>query len=162
VGLGRVVFALTAAGRGGILRAMTRAWLAVALVALAAPAPAWAGKREADDLRRQIDVQRSGAGDLERLDDRRTVVDEITMLRTWIDEAVSQHQKEKFDRVRDVLDRCAAQSELIRQKIVASRLTAQADEREAALTASRQKVEQTKTAIGEATVKKKAMEMNAK
>jgi hypothetical protein len=39
--------------------------------------PAWAGKREMEDLPRQIDSQRSGAGDLERFDERRSVTDEI-------------------------------------------------------------------------------------
>ncbi len=139
---------------------MMRLWLAVGLLALAAPA--WAGKREADDLRRQINVHRSGAGDLERLDERRAVTDELTVLRAWVDEAVTQHQKEDFDKVREVLDRCAAQSELIRQKIAASKLTAQAVEREAAVKHSKEKVERTKTAIEQAVVNKKALEMNAK
>jgi hypothetical protein len=137
-----------------------RLWLVVGLLALAGPA--WAGKREAEDLRRQIDVQRSGVGDLERLDERRAVTDELTLLRAWIDEAVTQHQKGGFDEVREVLDRCAAQSELIRQKIAASKLSAQAVEREAAVKRSKEKVERTKVAIDQATVNKKALEMNVR
>ncbi len=137
-----------------------RLWLVVGLMALAGPA--WAASREADDLRRQIDVQRSGVGDLERLDDRRAVTDELTLLRAWLDEAMTQHQKKEFDRVREVLDRCTVQSELIRQRIVASTLTAQAVEREAAVKRSKEKVERTKVAIEQAAVNKKALEMNAK
>jgi len=129
---------------------------------LALTAPAWAGRREADDLKRQIEVQRAGMGDLERLDDRRAVPDELALLRSWIDEATTQHQKEEWDRVREVLDRVSAQSELIRQKINAAKMSAQAADREAALKRSREKVERTKAAIQQATVNKKALEMNAK
>ncbi len=139
---------------------MTRLWLAVGLLALATPA--WAAKREADDLRRQIDIHRSAVGDLERLDERRAVTDELTLLRTWIDEALRQLQKEKLDKAREVLDRCATQSELIRQKITASKLTAETVEREAAVSRSKEKVQRTKTAIEQAAVNKKALEMNSK
>jgi hypothetical protein len=129
---------------------------------LALSVPAWAGKREMEDLRRQIDSQRSGTGDLERLDERRAVTDEITMLRSWIDEAATQLQKEELDKTREVLDRCVAQSELVRQKTSASRLSAQAGDKEAALKRSRERVEKTKLAIGQATINKKALEMNTK
>jgi hypothetical protein len=124
--------------------------------------PAWAGKREVEDLRRQIDSQRSSAGDLERLDERRTVTDEITMLRSWIDEAATQLQKDELDKVREVLDRCVAQTELIRQKTVAARMTGQANDKEATLKRARERNEKTKVAIQQATINKKAMEMNTK
>jgi hypothetical protein len=138
-----------------------RIWLIVLFMALAA-APAWAGSREADDLRRQIDVQRAGAGDLERLDERRSVTEDITLLRAWIDEAVTLHQKEEFDDVRKVLDRCAAQSELIRQRIIVSKLTAQAVEREGAVERAKEKVARTRAAIEQGGANQKAPEMNAK
>ena len=49
---------------------------------LAAPRTAMAG--EEDDLQRQIETQRSGANDLDRLDELRATTDEITLLRTWL------------------------------------------------------------------------------
>jgi hypothetical protein len=129
---------------------------------LALVAPAWAGKREADDLKRQIDVQRTGIGDLERLDEKRSAVDELALLKSWVDEATNQHTKEEFDRVREVLDRVTAQAELIRQRITASKASAVAADREAALKRSKEKVERTKAAIQQATINKKALEMNTK
>ena len=46
---------------------------------------------EEDDLQRQIETQRSGAADLERLDELKAVTDEITLLRSWLDEASRSH-----------------------------------------------------------------------
>jgi hypothetical protein len=124
----------------------------------------WSGSAEArpEDLKREIESQQSAIADLERLDDRRAVTDEITLLHSWLDEAWGQFSKEDYDRVREILDRTIAQAELIRQKITASRMTAQAVERENAARASRQKVERTKAALQQAFIKKKALEMNAK
>src|SRR5688572_32114516 len=85
-----------------------------------------AGKAEQSDLRRQIDSQRSAVADLERLDDTRKTVGETALLRSWLDEADAQHAKEEWDQVRLVLDRCIAQTELIRQKTPAATLTAPA------------------------------------
>jgi hypothetical protein len=123
---------------------------------------AWAGKRELEDLRRQIDSQRSAAGDLERLDEKRAVTDEVTTLRSWVDEATTQLQKDELDKVREVLDRCLAQGELIRQKITSTRLIAQAIDKETALKKARDRNEKTKVAIQQATINKKALELNAK
>jgi hypothetical protein len=114
------------------------------------------------DLKRQLDAGRAAVADLERLDDRRGVSDELALLRTWYDEAGNWLAKEEFDRVREVLDRTTAQSELIRQKITASKLTAQANERDAQHRALRARIDQTKQAHQQAQVKKQAMEMNAK
>ncbi len=150
---------MTLRARGEMLSCM-RFSLVVALM-LWCP-PAWAGKREAEDLRRQIDSQRSGAGDLERLDERRAVTDEITMLRSWIDEAATQLQKDELDKVREVLDRCVAQTELIRQKTTAGRMTAGAVDKEGALKRARERNEKTKLAIQQATINKKALELNTK
>src|SRR5262249_25537093 len=116
---------------------MTRRWtrtvapaLALAVALLAARA-ARAG--EEDDLQRQIETQRTGATDLERRDELHATGDEITRLKSWLDEAWSLRAKHEYDQVREVLDRCLAQAELIRQKITASKLRAQAQKREAAL-----------------------------
>jgi hypothetical protein len=79
---------------------------------------AFAGQ-EAEDLKRQIESQRAAVSDLERLDDRHLVTDEITLLKSWLDEAWQQYSKEEWKRVREVVDRCIAQAELIRQKITA-------------------------------------------
>ena len=89
---------------------------------LAGPA-ALANKREVSDLTREIDTQRAAAADLERLDDQRAVTAETTNLRSWLDEASSQLAKEEMDKTREVLARCIAQSELIRQKIAAAKGT---------------------------------------
>lgn len=127
-----------------------------------APLRAWAGKAEASDLRRQIDSQRSAVSDLERLDDTHKTAGETALLRSWLDEADAQHAKQEWDLVRLVLDRCIAQTELIRQKTLAAKLGAQADDRERAAKASKEKLERTKRELAEAQVNKKAMEVNAK
>ncbi len=134
-------------------------YVAVALLAFAGAAH---GKSPAADLQREIEAGRTAVADLERLDERHAATDETAVLRTWFDEAGTWLSKEEFDRVREVLDRCNAESELIRQKIAATRLTAQANEREAALKAVRSKLEQTRQQLQQAQVKKQAMEMNAK
>jgi hypothetical protein len=125
-------------------------------------APAFANKREIADLKREIDTQRAAATDLERLDDQRAVTDESTLLRSWLDEASSQLAKEELDKTREVLARCIAQAELIRQKITATRGTRAANDREAALKASRAKVDKTKRDLQQATIDKKALELNNK
>jgi hypothetical protein len=126
------------------------------------PGRAEASRREADDLRREIDAQRAAVIDLERLDADRAVPDEIANLKTWLDEATGQLGKEEMNRVREVLDRCIAQAELIRQKINAAKLTAQMRDRDAALKRLREKIERTRQQLQQTTVAKKAMEMNAK
>jgi hypothetical protein len=124
--------------------------------------PAWAGARELADLKREIDTQRAAATDLERLDELRAITDEATLLRSWLDEASSQLAKEETDKTREVLARCIAQAELIRQKVAASKGTHHANQREAALKASRDKVERTRRDLQQATIDKKALEMNTK
>jgi hypothetical protein len=137
-----------------------RSWIAA--LALLALAPAARAGREKADLQRDIDAQRAAVADFERLDEKRAVTDEITLLRTWLDEASAQFAKEEWDKVREVLDRCVAQAELLRQKIAATKLGAQAQGREAAVKASRDKIEKTRAALQQALVTKKAMEMNNK
>ena len=118
--------------------------------------------QEAEDLKRQIESQRAAVSDLERLDDKRLVTDEITMLRSWLDEAWNQYSKEEWKRVREVVDRCIAQAELIRNKITALKMTAYASDRETAVRTTHEKVERTKRQLLEAQATKKAMEMNSK
>jgi predicted transcriptional regulator len=122
---------------------------------------AFAGQ-EAEDLKRQIESQRAAVSDLERLDDRHMVTDEITLLKSWLDEAWQQYSKEEWKKVREVVDRCIAQAELIRDKITAAKMTAYANDREAAVRATRDKIERTKKALLDAQSTKKALEMTSK
>ena len=122
----------------------------------AAPRDVMAG--EEDDLQRQIETQRAGVNDLDRLDDLRATTDEITLLRTWLDEAWNLRSKHEYDQVREVLDRCIAQAELVRQKISAAKLRAQMQKREATVNELRAKIASTKKALQETQVKKRALE----
>ncbi len=123
--------------------------------------PAFAGQEE-QDLKRQIESERAAVSDLERIDDRHLVTDEITLLKSWLDEAWQQYSKEEWKRVREVVDRCIAQAELIRQKSTAGKMTAYANDREAAVRSTREKIERTKKALLDAQSTKKALEMTSK
>lgn len=118
--------------------------------------------QEAEDLKRQIESQRAAVADLERLDDRHMVTDEITLLKSWLDEAWNQYSKEEWKKVREVVDRCIAQAQLIRDKITASKMTAYARDREAAVKATRDKIDHTKKQLLDAQSTKKALEMTNK
>lgn len=122
---------------------------------------AFAGQ-ESEDLKRQIESQRAAVSDLERLDDRHMVTDEITLLKSWLDEAWQQYSKEEWKKVREVVDRCIAQAELIRDKITAAKMTAYANDRESAVRATREKIDRTKKALLDAQSTKKALEMTSK
>ena len=122
---------------------------------------AFAGQ-ESEDLKRQIESQRAAVSDLERLDDRHMVTDEITLLKSWLDEAWQQYSKEEWKKVREVVDRCIAQAELIRQKITAAKMTAYANDREAAVRTTRERIQKTKAALLDAQSTKKALEMTSK
>jgi hypothetical protein len=121
--------------------------------------PAYAGS---NDIQREIKVQQSAANDLAALDTGKLVQDEIALLKTWLDEAYNRQAKDQNGRAREVLERCQAQSDLIRQKLAAAKAKAEADAHEKAARDARDKVQRTKKALDDATVKKKAMEMNAK
>jgi predicted nucleic acid-binding Zn-ribbon protein len=138
------------------MRRLMSAVLAVAIGVLGTARAARAG--EEDDLQRQIETQRAGMSDLERLDDLRATTDEITLLKSWLDEAWSLRSKHEYDLVREVLDRCLAQAELIRQKIAAAKLRAQVQRREAALKEVRTKIASARKALQETTIKKRALE----
>jgi hypothetical protein len=120
--------------------------------------PRSAAAGEEDDLQRQIETQRAGVNDLDRLDDARATTDEITLLRAWLDEAWNLRSKHEYDQVREVLDRCISQAELVRQKISAARLRAQVQKRDATVNELRAKIAATKKALQETQVKKQALE----
>jgi hypothetical protein len=112
---------------------------------------------EEDDLQRQIETQRAGASDLERLDEIKSTTDEITLLKSWLDEAWSLRSKHEYDQVREVLDRCLAQAELIRQRIAAAKLRAQVQRHELALRELRGKIDHASKQLEDTVVKKKAL-----
>ena len=113
---------------------------------------------EEDDLQREIDTQRVSVADLERLDELKATGDEITLLRSWLDEAWSLRSKHEYDQVREVLERTRKQADLIRAKITASKLRAQATSREASLADVRGRIERTKKALADTLKRKKAIE----
>jgi hypothetical protein len=135
---------------------------AVALAMLMTTTTRTASAGEEDDLQRQIETQRAGVSDIERLDELHAAGDEITLLKAWLDEAWALRAKHEYDQVREVLDRALAQAELIRQKISASKLRALADKREAALQETRRKTDQARKALADTIVKKRALEAGSK
>ena len=130
------------------------------LALAAAPRAVLAG--EEDDLQREIDTQRVSVADLERLDELKATGDEIAQLRSWLDEAWSLRSKHEYDQVREVLERTRKQADLIRAKITASKLRAQAHAREAALDDMRARIARTKKALADTMKKKKALEGSEK
>jgi hypothetical protein len=135
--------------------------LQVLLIAIGLAVATGAQAGEEDDLQRQIETQRSGVSDLERLDELKATTDEIVLLRAWLDEAWNLRSKHDYDQVREVLDRCLKQADLIREKITVSKLRAQAQKREAALQETRAKIARTRKALQDTTLKKKVLEGGA-
>jgi hypothetical protein len=117
---------------------------------------------EADDLQRMIDTSKQAANDLERLDEQRSVREEITLMRVWLDTAWRLRSEQKYDEVRVVLDRCQAQGDMIRQKIVATKATAEATRKEEEVRKVREKIARIRQAIQEATLQKAALEAKVK
>ena len=117
---------------------------------------------EEDDLQREIDTQRVSVADLERLDELKATGDEITQLRSWLDEAWNLRSKHEYDQVREVLERTRKQADLIRAKITASKLRAQANAREAGLADVRARIARTQKALADTVKKKKAIEGSEK
>jgi len=113
---------------------------------------------EDDDLQRQIDTQKSGVTDLEHLDTRHAAASEIQRLSDWLGAAWDLRNKHEPDAAREVLDRCLAQAELIRQFIAAATTKADVDAGEAHLKKTRAEIAQKKQALKEAEVKKKTLE----
>jgi hypothetical protein len=130
------------------------------LAAGVAPGAARAG--EADDLQVMIDRARNGVPDLERQDERGATRDEASVLRMWLDEAWKLRSEQKYDEVRIVLDRCDAQAAMIREKIAAAKVTAQANERDQTLKRLRENIEKARRDIMKAITDKAALEARAK
>jgi len=142
-----------------MVRPMRRLWI-LSVVVLLHAAGARAGN--SNDIQREIKAQQSAANDLTALDTNRQVQDEIALLKTWLDEAWDKQAKDQGGRAREALDRCLAQADLIRQKLMAAKAKADADAHEKAARDARERVKKTQKALDDANVKKKAMEMNAK
>lgn len=138
----------------------TFALLAAALAATAVASPVHAG--EADDLQRMIDSARQNAVDLERLDEQRAVREDLTVMRMWLDEAWKLRTQQKYDAVRIVWDRIDAQAAMIRHRITASQLMAQAAKKEAEVQAIRDEIDRTKKAIEEARTERARLEARSK
>ena len=128
------------------------AWPLVAALAAAALA-------QSGDLNQQIETQRQGTADLERLDHQKAASGEIALLRTWLDEAQANLSKDEFDRVRELLQRTLAQSELIRQKTVSADLEGKATAQEARVKELRDRITRTRKELEESRVRRKALEM---
>jgi len=135
--------------------------LAVA-VCLGALAPAAARAGEADDLQRMIDTQRQAASFLEGLDETKAVREDITLMRVWLDTAWRLRSETKYDDVRVVLDRVTAQAEMVREKITAAKLLAQAAKKDTELQVVREQNAKLKEQIQAATIKKAQLEGRGK
>jgi hypothetical protein len=136
---------------------MTRyATIFLFLAFLAVPVMARAG--EADDLQRQIDYLKQTTNDLERQDDQKAVTTEITMMRSWLDNAWTLRSQEKYDEVRVVLDRCEAQANMVRQRLVAAKLSAQAAAKEDEVKRAKSQLARTKKAVENAKIQKARLE----
>jgi hypothetical protein len=120
------------------------------------------GVARADDPRREIQLQRAAAQDLDALDTKKQVADEIALLRSWLDEAEKQRAREQAQRAREVLDRCQVQTDLIREKLTTARVVGEAAEHEKAAKDSRERLKATKKALEDALVKKKSLEATSK
>ena len=117
---------------------------------------------EADDLQRMIDTAKQAANDLERLDEQKAVREEVTLMRVWLDSAWRLRSDQKYDEVRVVLDRCQAQAEMIRQKTLAAKLSAEAARKEDEVRKVRDRIAKTKQAIQDATLQKAGLEARVK
>ncbi len=126
------------------------------LAFMAVPTLARAG--EADDLQRQIDYLKQTTNDLERQDDQKSVTTDITMMRSWLDNAWTLRSQEKYDEVRIVLDRCEAQANMVRQRLTASKLAAQAAAKEDEVKRAKAQLARTKKALENAKIQKARME----
>jgi hypothetical protein len=126
------------------------------LAFLAMPLMARAG--EADDLQRQIDYLKQTTSDLERMDDQKVVTTDITMMRSWLDTAWTLRSQEKYDEVHVILDRCDAQANMVRQKLTAAKLSAQAAAKEDEVKRAKSQLARTKKALENAKIAKARLE----
>jgi hypothetical protein len=123
---------------------------------LAVPFAARAG--EADDLQRQIDYLKQTTTDLERQDDQKAVTTDITMMRSWLDSAWTLRSQEKYEEVRILLDRCNAQANMVRQRLVAVKLAAQATAKEDEVKRAKNQLARTRKALENAKLQKARLE----
>jgi hypothetical protein len=126
------------------------------LAFLAVPVLARAG--EADDLQRQIDYLKQTTNDLERQDDQKAVSSDIMMMRSWLDNSWTLRSQEKYDEVRIILDRCEAQANMVRQRLTAAKLSAQAAAKEDEVKRARGQLARTKKALENAKIQKARLE----
>jgi hypothetical protein len=126
------------------------------LAFMAVPVLARAG--EADDLQRQIDYLKQTTNDLERQDDQKAVTTDITMMRAWLDNAWTLRSQEKYEEVRIVLDRCEGQANMVRQRLTAAKLAAQAAAKEDEVKRAKNQLARTKKALENAKIQKARME----
>jgi len=126
------------------------------LALMAVPVAARAG--EADDLQRQIDYLKQTTNDLERQDDQKAATTDVTMMRSWLDNAWTLRSQEKYDEVRIVLDRCEAQANMVRQRLTAAKLAAQAAAKEDEVKRAKSQLARTKKALENAKIQKARME----
>jgi hypothetical protein len=138
--------------------APARAALAFAVVLTVGGASRAARADEEDDIQRQIDAQKSGVPDLEHLDRTHAAASEIQRLRDWLGTAWDLRNKHEPDEAREVLERCMAQAELVRQVITTAQLKAQVAEKEAKLDRTKTDTEKKKRALQDAQIKKKSLE----
>jgi hypothetical protein len=120
--------------------------------------PVVARAGEADDLQRQIDYLKQTTNDLERQDDQKAVTTDLTMMRAWLDNAWTLRSQEKYDEVRIVLDRCEAQANMVRQRLNAAKLAAQATAKEDEVKRARSQLARTKKALENAKIQKARLE----
>jgi hypothetical protein len=113
---------------------------------------------EEDDIQRQIDAQKAGVPDLELLDRSHAASSEIQRLRDWLGQAWDLRNKHEPDEAREVLERCMAEAELVRQIIIAAQLKAQVTDREAKLDRTKADIDKKKKALQEAQIKKRTLE----
>lgn len=131
---------------------------ALMVLLFAASASKAARADEEDDIQRQIDVQKAGVPDLEHLDRSHAAASELQRLRDWLGAAWDLRNKHEPDEAREVLERCMAQAELVRQVIAAAQLKAQVAEREAKLEHTKSETDKGKRALQEAQVKKQSLD----
>lgn len=139
-------------------RAALALGLPIALALLVTGLPRSARADEEDDIQRQIDSQKAGVPDLEHLDRTHAAASEIQRLRDWLGTAWDLRNKHEPDEAREVLERCMAQAELVRQVITTAQLKAQVTEREAKLDHTKTETEKKRRALMDAQVKKKSLE----
>ena len=120
--------------------------------------PRTAHADEEDDIQRQIEAQKAGVPDLELLDRSHAASSEIQRLRDWLGQAWDLRNKHEPDEAREVLERCMAEAELVRQIITASQLKAQVAEREGKLDRTKAETDKKKKALQEAQIKKRSLE----